>query len=110
MAELTTLFTENQRVGVHLVLSSTANMPNLSDTVARFKPLGLTSLLFTKLDESTAFGPLLSTALHAQLPMSYFTTGQRVPEDIEVATPERVVDLILNVSQWRDDEHLLARG
>jgi flagellar biosynthesis GTPase FlhF len=42
--------------------------------------------------------------------MSYFTTGQRVPEDIEVATPERVVDLILNVSQWRDDEHLLARG
>jgi flagellar biosynthesis GTPase FlhF len=42
--------------------------------------------------------------------MSYFTTGQRVPEDIEVATPERVVDLILNVSQWHDDERMMERG
>jgi flagellar biosynthesis protein FlhF len=110
MAELTSFFTDNSRVEVHLVLSATASLPNLSDTVARFKPLGLTSLLFTKLDESTAFGPLLSTALHTQLPMSYFTTGQRVPEDIEVATPERVVDLILNVSQWHNDEHMMERG
>src|SRR5919197_745556 len=110
MAELTTFFTENQHIGVHLVLSSTASVPNLHDTVARFKHLGLTSLVFTKLDESTVFGPLLSTALHAQLPMSYFTTGQRVPEDIEVATPERVVDLILNVSQWHDNVRVMERG
>jgi flagellar biosynthesis protein FlhF len=110
MAELTAFFTENEHIGVHLVLSATASMPNLSDTVARFKPLGLTSLVFTKLDESTVFGPLLSTALHAQLPMSYFTTGQRVPEDIEVATPERVVDLILNVSQWHDNARVMERG
>src|SRR5215510_14858501 len=110
MAELTAFFTENEYIGVHLVLSATASMPNLSDTVARFKPLGLTSLVFTKLDESTVFGPLLSTALHAQLPMSYFTTGQRVPEDIEVATPERVVDLILNVSQWHDNVRVMERG
>jgi flagellar biosynthesis GTPase FlhF len=34
------------------------------------------------------------------LPLSYLTTGQRVPEDIEIATPERVVDLILNISHW----------
>src|SRR5215470_2531275 len=110
MAELTSFFTDNPRVAVHLVLSATASIANLTDTVARFKPLGLTSLLFTKLDESTAFGPLLSTALHAQLPMSYFTTGQRVPEDIEVATPERVVDLILNVSQWHDNARVMERG
>ena len=110
MGELTAFFTENHHIGVHLVLSSTASMPNLSDTVARFKPLGLASLVFTKLDESTVFGPLLSTALHAQLPMSYFTTGQRVPEDIEVATPERVVDLILNVSQWHDHACVMERG
>jgi flagellar biosynthesis protein FlhF len=110
MAELTSFFTENQHTEVHLVLSATASMPNLHDTVARFKPLGLTSLVFTKLDESTVFGPLLSTALHAQLPMSYFTTGQRVPEDIEVATPERVVDLLLNVSQWPDNVPAMERG
>jgi len=110
MAELTSFFANNQRAAVHLVLSATASPANLSDTVERFKPLGLTSLVFTKLDESTMFGPLLSTALHTQVPMSYFTTGQRVPEDIEVATPERIVDLILNVSQWHDDEGVMERG
>lgn len=103
MAELTAFFAHNQRAAVHLVLSATASPSTLSDTVVRFKPLGVRSLVFTKLDESTAFGPLLSMAVHHQLPLSYFTTGQRVPEDIEVATPERVADLILNVSQWHHD-------
>ncbi len=40
------------------------------------------------------------SAIRGPIPLSYFTTGQRVPEDIEVATPERLVDLILNLSQW----------
>lgn len=110
MAELSTFFTDNQRVEVHLVLSATASALNLSDTVTRFKPLGVKTLVFTKLDESTSFGVLLSTAHHAHLPLSYFTTGQRVPEDIEVATPERVVDLILNVSQWHTDACATERG
>lgn len=110
MAELNAFFTGNERIAVHLVLSATASAPNLSDTVARFKPLGVKSLVFTKLDESTSFGALLSTACQTHLPLSYFTTGQRVPEDIEVATPERVVDLILNVSQWHADERVLERG
>jgi flagellar biosynthesis protein FlhF len=109
MAELTAFFADCQRVAVHLVLSATASPSTLSDTVARFKSLNLTSLVFTKLDESTMFGPLLSTALHSQIPMSYFTTGQRVPEDIEVATSERVVDLILNVSQWHDNERVMEK-
>ncbi|MGE3540113.1 MAG: flagellar biosynthesis protein FlhF [Candidatus Tectimicrobiota bacterium] len=110
MAELSAFFADNERVDVHLVLSATASAPNLSDTVSRFKPLGVTSLVFTKLDESTSFGALLSTACHTLLPLSYFTTGQRVPEDIEVATPERVVDLILNVSQWHAEAYAMERG
>lgn len=100
MVELTSFFGENPEVAVHLVLSATASATNLAETIERFKTLGLTSLIFTKLDEANAFGTLLSAAVREQFPLSYFTTGQRVPEDIEVATPERVVDLILNVSHW----------
>jgi flagellar biosynthesis protein FlhF len=91
-------------VTVHLVLSATASWSNLLETVERFKGLAPESVVFTKLDETNAFGTLLGTALRGQLPLSYFTTGQRVPEDIEVATSERIVDLILNVSHWSQDE------
>lgn len=104
MAELASCFAQRKRASIHLVLSATASLQNLRETVTCFAPLGLESAAFTKLDESNTFGAILSTAFQAQLPLSYLTTGQRVPEDIELATPERVVDLILNVSHWREAE------
>jgi flagellar biosynthesis protein FlhF len=100
MAELASCFAHGKRATVHLVLSATASQQNLADIVERFRPLALESLIFTKLDESNTFGGILNTALQVHVPLSYLTTGQRVPEDIEVATPERVVDLILNISHW----------
>jgi flagellar biosynthesis protein FlhF len=104
MAELASCFGNRKRADVHLVLSATSSPQNLTETLERFSHLGLDSLIFTKLDESNIFGSILSATLLSQLPLSYLTTGQQVPEDIEVATPERIVDLILNVSQWRELE------
>ncbi len=42
-------------------------------------------LLFTKLDETESQGAILSTALEAGKPLSFFTNGQNIPEDIEPA-------------------------
>ena len=110
MAELTSFFSAGPKVTVHLVLSATASWSNLMETVECFQELAPASLVFTKLDETNAFGTLLGAALRGQIPLSYFTTGQRVPEDIEVATPERVVDLLLNVAHWADDEAQWPEG
>jgi flagellar biosynthesis protein FlhF len=110
MAELASFFRSGPPVTVHLVLSATAHWNNLLETVERFQDLAPASLVFTKLDESNAFGTLLGAALRGQMPLSYFTTGQRVPEDIEVATPERVVDLIFNVAHWTHDEAQWSEG
>jgi flagellar biosynthesis protein FlhF len=110
MSELMSVFANRNRAAVHLVLSATANFQNLLETVERFKPLDPASLIFTKLDESNTYGTLFGTAVRGHIPLSYFTTGQRVPEDIEVATPERVVDLLLNVTQWSADQGRLMEG
>ncbi len=104
MTDLASCFAQGKRAALHLVLSATASPQNLGETVECFAPLGLDSLIFTKLDESNTFGTILGTALQTHLPLSYLTTGQRVPEDIEVATPERIVDLILNISHWCEAE------
>lgn len=81
----------------HLVLSSTNSNGVLTDIINMFRDLPVNGLLFTKLDEADRFGHIFNTMIKAQIPLSYFTTGQRVPEDIELASPERLCRLILGM-------------
>lgn len=81
---------------VHLVLSATTRNQDLLDSLARYASMPINRLLFTKLDETTTFGNLLELMRHTSLPLSYFTTGQRVPDDLEVVTQERFADLVLD--------------
>jgi flagellar biosynthesis protein FlhF len=47
-------------------------------------------LLFTKLDETLKLGNVLAAAVRSKIPLSYFSFGQRVPDDIELAQPQRL--------------------
>ena len=71
---------------------------SLAAAAEKFAPVGVTSLLVTKLDEATGLGNLLSLARAARLPFSYLTDGQNVPDDIAVADPQRLSQLILNIN------------
>ena len=79
---------------VHLTLAAGTQYETMRQTVDKFRPLSLNGLIFTKLDETASLGPAYTLACETGLPLSYFTTGQRVPEDIEAATAERWVDLM----------------
>lgn len=81
----------------HLVLSCTMKQRDIDETIKGFKFLSPSSLIFTKLDESWAFGEILNSSIQNKIPLSYFTTGQRVPEDIEIASKERVVERLLKL-------------
>ena len=83
-------------VETHLVLSVTAQEKLLSTTYQQFLPLGVDRVLFTKLDEGLSFGPLFNFSVRNRVPLSYFTAGQNVPEDLEVAVPDKVISLIFN--------------
>lgn len=80
---------------IHLVLSSTARSRVLQQTAERFSVVGTTSLIITKLDEAAGLGNLLPLAQASQLPISYVTNGQNVPEDIEIASVPRLARWIL---------------
>lgn len=82
---------------VQLVLSAVASAACLRNTAAQFAPAGVTALLLTKLDEAPRLGPLLSLARSARWPLSYVTTGQTVPADIEPADPRQLTRLLLGV-------------
>ena len=43
-------------------------------------------LLFTKLDETSSFGPIVNESARTGKPVSFLATGQRIPEDLETAS------------------------
>ena len=94
--ELQKQLVQNREVEVHLVLSAAAREADLSAVLARFATLPVKSLIFSKLDETTRYGMIVNVLQSSGLPLSYLSTGQRVPEDLELATPRRVADLLLD--------------
>ncbi|QPJ62731.1 MAG: flagellar biosynthesis protein FlhF [Candidatus Nitronauta litoralis] len=83
-------------VETHLVTNVTAQDEVINYTVSQFSILKPDRVLFTKIDEGVTFGHLFNFAVRHRLPFSYFTAGQRVPEDIETASKGRVIRLIFD--------------
>jgi len=82
-------------VDTHLVLPASmraADLRRVADQYTIFQPR---KLLFTRLDETETFGPLLSRSVGMGKPISFFSRGQRIPEDLEAASPDLILDLIL---------------
>ncbi|MEW6489032.1 MAG: flagellar biosynthesis protein FlhF, partial [Thermodesulfobacteriota bacterium] len=90
LGELLALFPPQVPVEVHLVLSVTTRTRDLEKILRHYADLRASRLLLTKLDETECHGPLLGLPVVSRLPLSYLTTGQNVPDDIEEATPEAV--------------------
>jgi flagellar biosynthesis protein FlhF len=80
---------------VHLVLSAVAGQRSLRAAVERFAMVQVDRLILTKLDEADSLGGLLAVLGLSNRPVSYLTTGQAVPDDIEPADPKRLARLIL---------------
>ena len=97
--ELKTLLAEARVDEVHLVLSATSNVRHLEATAKKFLIANATAVILTKLDEAAGLGTLLSIARRVPLPISYVTTGQGVPEDIEPARPDRLARLVLGLDK-----------
>jgi flagellar biosynthesis protein FlhF len=85
-------------IETHLCMSATTRARELDEIVTTFGVLPITKILFTKLDESESFGCIVNTHLKHKLPISYFTNGQKVPEDIEVANSRKLAALVVKES------------
>lgn len=85
-------------IDIYLCLSATTRAREIDEIIATFGTLPITRLLFTKLDESKSFGCIVDTYLKHKMPLSYFSTGQKVPEDIEVATARKLASMVVKES------------
>jgi flagellar biosynthesis protein FlhF len=77
------------------VLSAVAGQRSLRSAVERFAVVQFDRLILTKLDEAESLGGVLAILGLSSRPVSYLTTGQAVPDDIEPADRNRLARLIL---------------
>lgn len=101
LQELKRLLAEGPVDEVHLVLSLAASTRSLLNTARQFASVRTTSLILTKLDESPGLGQLLAALPELPIPVSYLTTGQNVPDDIEPAVASRLARLALGFESLR---------
>jgi flagellar biosynthesis protein FlhF len=83
-------------VEVVLVMPSSIKYEDLQVTYDNFSTLGVDSLMFTKLDETMGFGNIFSLSYETKKPISYFSVGQEVPEDLVCASSDFLVECLLN--------------
>ncbi len=88
-------FSTRNDIEKHLVLSASMKNADLSSVVDRYRAFGPDRLLFTKLDETATLGAIWSEAVRTGLPLSYWTSGQRIPEDLEEASKIQLPEAIL---------------
>lgn len=80
---------------IHLVLSSTCAQPVLMEAIEKFSHLSIDHIIFTKLDEAVSFGVILNVLRRVNKQISYITTGQEVPHQIEPGQSDRLAELIM---------------
>ncbi|MEA1892234.1 MAG: flagellar biosynthesis protein FlhF [Campylobacterota bacterium] len=83
-------------IDVALVMPSSIKYEDLKITYENFSSLNVDTLMFTKLDETMGFGNIFSLVFETKKPISYFSVGQEVPEDLVCANSDFLIDCLLN--------------
>jgi flagellar biosynthesis protein FlhF len=80
---------------VHLVISATTRSEDITKIIIRFQRFKPNSVILTKLDETDSKGPLAGDLLRNEIPVSYITNGQRVPEDLVIPNADELARYVL---------------
>lgn len=83
------------QIEVNLVLSANTKVEDLLDIYEGFSFAKINSLIITKLDETKIFGNIFSLIYETGIPVSYFSVGQNVPDDIREADAGFLVKCVL---------------
>ncbi|MCC7340085.1 MAG: hypothetical protein IT170_03280, partial [Bryobacterales bacterium] len=79
----------------HMVAPASMKPADFERLADLYEAFDYQSLIYTKLDETTSIGQLVSESWRRQKPLAYFATGQRIPDDLELASRERICERIL---------------
>jgi flagellar biosynthesis protein FlhF len=88
-------FEKMKIIETHLLLSATTKEKDFIDISERLNKFEINRLIFTKIDESSTHGNILSHLIRTKIPVSCFTCGQEIPESIEDASMDKLLSLVI---------------
>lgn len=97
--ELSDFLQNNLSIRKCLAVQATTHPVDSLAAIKKFEMYGADCLAITKIDETMRPGAVLETIVHSGLPLAYFCTGQRVPEDLQIATAVSLTDRILGIKK-----------
>lgn len=97
---------QDQNTTIHLVLNATAKDQDLTEMGRRYKSIHFKDVIFSCVDDSIQQGTIYNFIRRFNIPIHSFGIGPRVPEDFEIATRERLLDLIFKLSKVKKDAEL----
>ena len=89
------------RIKKYLVLPCTAQQQVLQSAYDHFKSIGLNGAVLSKVDESVSLGEVVSTVIEQRLPVAYVADGQKIPDNIEVASSKALVSRAVVLASGR---------
>jgi len=93
--ELARFLAQHPAIEVQLVAPASMRAADLSGVIDRFEIFAPSKLIFTRFDETSAWGGVIGESVRTGKPISFLGTGQQIPEDLEPATAERLLERVL---------------
>jgi flagellar biosynthesis protein FlhF len=86
-------------VRTHLVLAADTPVATMGRIFDRFEAIRPTRLVLTKVDDTESLAPVVTFLSRRGIPLSYLGTGQRVPDDLQIASPTALAGWIAGGAQ-----------
>jgi len=93
--ELKNIISYVENPEVFLLISLTTGHKDIINIIKSYEFLDNYRIIFTKMDEASTLGNIINVKMLTSKQLSYITTGQSVPDDIEVANIDKIVDSIV---------------
>jgi len=80
---------------VYVAVASNTSNTGYTNVINNYKFIPDYKFIFTKMDEAASYGIILNCCCIAGKTISYMTTGQNVPDDIELIDPDKIVNQLM---------------
>jgi flagellar biosynthesis GTPase FlhF len=93
--DLAAFLNRRQDIDTHLVLTASTRIEDLHKIARLYDVFRPGKLLFTRLDETSSMAAVFCVAARCNNPISFLCAGQSIPEDLEPASKERIVEALV---------------
>ena len=102
-----------EKVRFYLTLSASAQEAAFDEAITQFRQVPLEGCIVTKIDEAAKLGGVISALIRHELPTSWLSDGQRIPDDLHPAARKKLWLMnqaveCLELAQPEIDERMMA--